>query len=75
MNDFMTFGAVGSIAGSARAAGAPDVFLSSRTDLTVMTAHHRAPAAHAAWAVAAIAPQRKRRTAAATDASVDRGFI
>lgn len=75
MNDFMTFGAVGSIAGSARAAGAPGVFLSSGKAPAVMTGRHRAPAAHAAWAVDAIAPQRKRRTAAATDASVDRGFI
>ncbi|WP_264035708.1 hypothetical protein [Mycolicibacterium tokaiense] len=40
-----------------------------------MTAPPSAPAAHAAWAVAAIAPQRKRRTAAATDASVDRRFL
>ena len=35
---------------------------------------HVPSAAHAAWAVAANAPQRKRRTAAATDASVNRGF-
>jgi hypothetical protein len=35
----------------------------------------RAPAAaHADWAVAAM-PQRRRRTAAATVAFVDRGFI
>jgi hypothetical protein len=72
----MTFGAVGNIAGSAHAAGAPGVFLPCGKAVAVMTARHRAPAAHAAWAVAAIAPQRKRRTAAAaTDASVDRGFI
>jgi hypothetical protein len=31
--------------------------------------------ADAAWAAAAIAPQRKRRTATATGASVDRGLI
>lgn len=34
----------------------------------------RAPAAHAAWAVAAM-PQRKRLTAAATVAFVNRGFM
>jgi hypothetical protein len=34
---------------------------------------HAGRAAHAAWAVAAITPQRKRRTATATDASVNRG--
>ena len=35
------------------------------------------PSAHAAamWAVAAHAPQRKRRPAAATDAFVNRGFV
>ncbi len=30
--------------------------------------------AHVGWAAAAITPQRKRRTAAATGASVDRGI-
>jgi hypothetical protein len=41
-----------------------------------LAAAHPVPAthaAHAAWAVAAITPQRKRRTATATDASVNRG--
>lgn len=33
------------------------------------------PAPHAGWAGAAIAPQRKRRTAATTDASVNRGLF
>lgn len=35
-------------------------------------AHRHAAAAAAAWPAAAIAPQRKRRPAAATGASVDR---
>jgi hypothetical protein len=51
--------------------------------MNIGAAAHRAPAnphagqtAHAAvWAVAAITPQRKRRTATATDASVNRGSI
>jgi hypothetical protein len=34
---------------------------------------HAGKATHAAWAVAAITPQRKRPTATATDASVNRG--
>lgn len=34
---------------------------------------HAGQAAHAAWAVAAITQPRKRRTATATDASVNRG--
>jgi hypothetical protein len=37
------------------------------------TAAHPAFMAHAARAAAAITPQRKRRTATATGASVDRG--
>jgi hypothetical protein len=34
---------------------------------------HAGMAAHAVWPVAAITPQRKRRTGTATDASVNRG--
>ncbi|GAA1654161.1 hypothetical protein MMUR_50290 [Mycolicibacterium murale] len=74
MIDHTTFGAVGSNAAVASAAGAPRS-LQRGNGVAVMTAPPSAPAAHAAWAVAAIAPQRKRRTAAATDASVDRSFL
>jgi hypothetical protein len=38
-------------------------------------AAHPAFMAHADWPAAAITPQRKRRTATATGASVDRGTI
>ncbi|MDF2984003.1 MAG: hypothetical protein K0Q69_3775 [Devosia sp.] len=68
------FGMVASNAGTAYVAGAPGSFLHANPGAG-MAQRHIAPAVHAAWAVAAIAPQRKRRTAAATDASVDRGFI
>jgi hypothetical protein len=74
MIDFKAFGLVTSNAETAYVAGALDAFLQVSIP-AVMITRHRAPAAHAAWAVDAIAPQRKRRTAAATDASVDRGFL
>lgn len=61
----------GSAYGLAYVDGAPNVIPA----IALMTTRHIAPAAHAAWAVDAIAPQRKRRTAAATDASVDRGLL
>jgi hypothetical protein len=71
MNDYMTFG----VARSAYAAGALVASSTVIPSTAGMTVRHIAPAAHAAWAVDAIAQPRKRRTAAATDASVDRGFI
>ncbi|AQA01383.1 hypothetical protein BVC93_01870 [Mycobacterium sp. MS1601] len=75
MIDFTQHGSVGSNAAVANVAGASHVLLLDRFGAAVMTAPHNTPAAHAAWAVAAIAPQRKRRTAAETDASVDRSFL
>ncbi|MGB3483105.1 MAG: hypothetical protein WBB07_12940 [Mycobacterium sp.] len=71
MNEFVTFG----VAGSAYAAGALDASDAVNPGIAGLTVRRIAPAAHAAWAVEAIAPQRKRRTAVATDTSVDRGFI
>jgi len=45
----------------------------SRTLHAAAAAAHPAFMPHAGWAAAAITPQRKRRTATATGASVDRG--
>ena len=74
MNGITAFGSVSSNVGTAYAARALHR-LHSVISTTGMPLRPVAPAAHAAWAVDAIAPQRKRRTAAATDASVDRGFV
>lgn len=75
MNDFQAFNAVTSNAGLASAAGAPGAFPCVIPTFEGMTRRHPAPAAHAMWAVEAIAPQRKRRTAEPTETSVDRGLI
>lgn len=78
MNDFAAFG--GTVAGSAYGLacsnGAPRVFPVKVTPtIAEMTQRHIAPAAHAAWAVDAVAPQRKRPIAVTTDPSVNRGLI
>lgn len=75
MNGFQAFGAVPGNAGSACAGGAPGALFGVTPFVEGTTMRHIAPAAHAAWAVDAIAQQRKRRTADTTEASVDRGYI
>ncbi len=71
MIDTNAFGV--SVAGMAYRAGsfrvAPANIIGAPAHPAPATAH----AAHAAGAVAAITPQRKRRAATATDASVNRG--
>lgn len=74
MNGITAFGSVSSIVGTAHKARALHS-LHPVIPNAGMPKRPIAPAAHAAWAVDAVAPQRKRRTAAATDASVDRGFV
>jgi hypothetical protein len=71
MNDFKAF----DVAGTAYAAGALGVSSCVRPAITAEAMRHIAPAAHAAWAVDAIVPQGKRRTAHPTEASVDWGLI
>lgn len=71
MNDFNAFG----VAGTAYAAGALGVSPCVTPARAATAMRHIAPAAHAAWAVDAIVPQRKRRAAHPTEASVDWGLI
>ena len=71
MNVFKSF----EVAGSAYAAGALAVSPWATPAFAAMPTRHIAPAAHAAWAVSAIVPQCKRRTAHPTEASVDWGLI
>ena len=74
MNDFTVSGSVFRSAGTAYVVGASAAF-PHVIPTGAMAATYIAPAAHAAWAVDVIEPQRKRRTAAATATSVDRGFL
>ena len=75
MNDFAAFCSVPSNAGSAYVAGALGALSCVRPTIGGTTMRHIEPAAHAAWAVDAIAPQRKRRAAEPTETSVDRGYL